>query len=347
PESFDTGTGTLFDYPDYLGAQGIEYELSLAQAEVVQQSKNKGNPIEATAIWTKETFQRGLVATLPEPEAGLAAGITVGDKRSIGSDLSAVFQKVGLVHVVVLSGYNITVVLSAAARLVQWAPRTAQFGVSGFIVAFFVLMAGGAGSATRAGIMALVAVLARATRRQFLASRALALAALVIVLWNPFELVFDPSFQLSALATLGLIIFSPLFASVLGWIPEKFALREIVTSTISTQLAVLPLLLYQNGQLPLFALPANLFALAAVPTAMFFSLVAGAAGIVLGSLAVPLAFPAYVLLAYIIDVAQFFAALPFSSVAVGQFNVFWMCAAYVLLFASTWLWYFKKSGGRA
>jgi competence protein ComEC len=336
PAPFDTGSGRAFAYPQYLAAQGITYELALANAEQVQGSSFVGNPLQAAAIWTKETFEGGITATLPEPEAGLAAGITVGNKRSIGSDLSAVFQSVGLVHVVVLSGYNITVVLNAAAQLLTWAPRYVQFGSSTFIVALFILMAGGAGSATRAGIMALVAVAARATRRTFLASRALALAALLIVLWNPFELVFDPSFQLSALATLGLIVFTPVFNQYSTWIPEKFALREIVSSTIATQLAVLPLLLYQNGQLPIYTLPANLLALVAVPLAMLFACIAALFGIAFGSFAVPIAFPAYVLLGYIIAVARFFAALPYASVSIGAFSVGWMFVAYGAMFFAAW-----------
>ncbi len=346
PQAFDTGSGRQFAYPQYLAAQGINYELSLAQAEGVQGAPWAGNPLQAAAIGIKETFLKGVAAALPEPEAGLAGGITVGDKRSIGADLTTQFQNVGLVHVVVLSGYNITVVLSSAAWVLVHlgAPRIVQFGASGFLVCFFILMSGGAGSATRAGLMALVAVLARATGRTFLASRALALAALLIVLWDPFELAFDPSFQLSALATLGLILFSPIFAGYLHWIPEKFALREIASSTLGTQLAVLPILLYQNGNLAIYSLPANLLALVAVPAAMLFSLIAGVSGIILGHFAVPLAFPAYMLLAYIIGVAQFFAAFPFAAISIGAFSAAWMSVAYAILFAGAWFMHIKKIG---
>jgi competence protein ComEC len=336
PEPFDTGSGRMFAYPQYLAAQGITYELQRASAEAVRGASNQGMPLQSLAISVKQAFERGVEAAIPEPEAGLAEGITVGNKRSIGSELSNVFQRVGLVHMVVLSGYNITVVLAAVAALLRRAPRFAQFGGSAFVVAFFVLMAGGAGSAVRAGVMALVAVLARTTHRQFLGGRALGVSAFAIVLWNPFELAFDPSFQLSALATLGLIAFSPLVNARMGWVPERFGMREIAVSTIATQVAVLPLLLYQNGQLPVYTLPANILTLAVIPAAMFCSLVAGIAGVV-HVFAVPIGFPAYILLRYVITVAQAFAALPFASLTIGSFGSGWMFGSYALLFGGAWV----------
>ena len=358
PEPFDTGsTGSLagqapqvssgrqFAYPQYLASQGITYELSLAQAEKKQDAPWAGNPLLAGAILVKETFLKGVAAALPEPEAGLSGGITVGDKRSIGTELTTEFQHVGLVHVVVLSGYNITVVLNAVAWLLQLAPRLVQWSASGAVVLFFILMSGGASSAARAGLMALVVILAKATGRTFLASRALGAVAFLLVAWNPFVLAFDPSFQLSALATLGLIVFSPLFAALLHWIPQKWALREIASSTLGTQLAVLPLLLYQNGNLAIYSLPANLLALVAVPWAMFFSLVVGISGVLLGTLSVPLSLPAYTLLAYIISVAQFFASLPFAALSVGAFSAWWMGGAYALLFSGAWYLHSKNEAG--
>jgi len=335
PERFDTGGGRQFAYPEYLAMRGIEYELS--RAEIESREGHLGNPLYAFAINLKHAFLRGLGAALPEPAAGLAGGITVGDKRSIGEELSKDFQTVGLIHMIVLSGYNITIVLNAAAWLLGRAPFLARFRfaalvVSGLIIMLFVLMTGGASSAARAGAMAMIGVYARISGRVFLALRALAAAAFLIVLWNPFTLAFDPGFELSMLATLGLIFFTSSFADWLPWIPEKYKLREIAASTLGTQLAVLPLLLYQNGQLPIYALPANLLTLVFMPFAMFFSLVAGVAGIFLGPLAIPIGFPAYLLLQYIISMAQFIADLPYASISIGAFSIVWMLAAYAIIF---------------
>jgi competence protein ComEC len=152
--------------------------------------------------------------------------------------------------------------------------------------------------------------------------------------WNPFILAFDPSFQLSTLATLGLVLFTPFFSRAFSRLPERFGVREIVSSTCGTQLMVLPLLMYQSGTLSLVALPANLLALAPVPLAMFASFVAALGGMCFGSAAVPLALPAYALLWYIITVARVFSALPFAAVSVGPFNAWMLFVAYALLFGT-------------
>ena len=330
PQPFDSGEGRQFDYPSYLAVSGITYQLANAQLD--RTGTNNGNAVKAAAIDLKHYYVHGLEQALPEPESGLAGGITVGDKRSVGQELSDTFRKVSLVHIVVLSGYNITVVINAIAKVCAPLPQLARFGISGFAVLFFILMAGGAASAVRSGAMAFIAMYARVSGRVFLASRALAAVSLLMILWNPFTLAFDPSFQLSALATIGLITFTPIFAGYLYRIPETLALREVASSTLGTQLAVLPLLLYQNGQLSLMALPANLLALFPIPMAMLASLISAIAGDFLGPIAPIVGFPAYILLSYVIGVARVLASLPFAAVAVPAFSALWMFAAYAVLF---------------
>ncbi|MBI5003771.1 ComEC/Rec2 family competence protein [Candidatus Kaiserbacteria bacterium] len=330
PESFDTTLGRVFNYPAYLAVSGISYQLTSAHIDSI--GENSGNAGYALVIRIKEVYLRGLHRALAEPYAGLAGGITVGDKRSIGEDLSADFQRASLIHMLVLSGYNITVVINAAAYIFSRFPRIIQFGTSGSIVVFFIALSGGASSAVRAGLMALIAVYARQHGRVFLPLRAVGTVAVGMALWNPYIVAFDPGFQLSALATIGLVAFTPIFAARMQWLTESFALREVTASTIATQLTVLPLLLYQNGQLSLVALPANILALAPVPFAMFASFVAAIGGIFSDTLAAIIGLPAYLLLSYIITITRFFGSLPFASVSIQAFGFGWLVGAYAALF---------------
>ena len=332
PEAFDTGVGRQFDYPLFLAKDGVTYVLSFAK--VTRVGKNEGNTIKASAIWLKRTYLEGLQRALAEPQSGLAGGITAGDKRGLGEELSATFRAVGLTHIIVLSGYNIMIVIYGISRVFARfsVRRSLQFGASIFVAVFFALMTGFASASVRAAAMATIAVAGSATGRMYLAGRALLVVAAAMVVWNPFVLVYDPGFQLSVLATAGLIIFTPLIAPRLTFITSKFALREIAATTIATQLTVLPLLLYQNGQLPIYSLFANLLVLAAVPWAMLLSLFAALAGIILGPFAVIVAFPAYALLSYMIGVAQLLAALPFAALSIPAFSAWWLVLVYGLLF---------------
>lgn len=336
PESFETGVGREFNYPAYLAKDGISYELAFANVETV--GRGSVNPLKSFAIWVKQKFLEGLGRVLPEPHAGLAGGITVGDKRGLGTDLSNVFRTVGLIHIVVLSGYNIMIVMEGLSRLLGWfhASRYIRLGTTIFVAVFFALMTGLASASVRAAAMATIAVVGRATGRMYLASRALGLVAAGMVLWNPYILAFDPGFQLSVLATAGLIVFTPMVITRLPFITRKLGLREIAATTLGTQIAVLPLLLYQSEQLPLFSLPANLLALIAVPFAMLFSAIAALGGILLGPLAVIVAFPAYVLLAYIVKVGELLASLPYASVELPAFGPWWLGLIYGALLLYAW-----------
>ncbi|MFZ2719917.1 MAG: ComEC/Rec2 family competence protein [Minisyncoccia bacterium] len=335
PEKFETGEGRYFDYPGFLAKDRILYSMSFAQVERI--GENKGNRIKAWAISVKQRYLEGIANALSEPQAGLAGGITVGDKRGLGEELSETFRTVGLTHIVVLSGYNIMVVVEALMRGLSRAPQTLRLSLAVFVAFFFAAITGFASASSRAALMATIAIAGKASGRTYLASRALALVAAAMVLWNPYVLVFDPGFQLSIIATAGLIHFSPLFESRLTFLTQRFGLRDIAAATLGTQLAVLPLLLYQNGQLSLFALPANLFALVVIPFAMLFSALAAFFGLFTGIVAPIFGLPAYALLSYVIAVAELFAWLPFSSLSIPAFGFWWLILIYATLGAAAYI----------
>lgn len=339
PESFESGTGREFNYPAYLKKDGIGYELAFAQIEKIGEGRQ--NPIKAGAIWIKQIYLAGIALALPEPHAGLAGGITAGDKRALGGELTDIFRTVGLIHIIVLSGYNIMVVIGFIDRIFSPRPvvlkvfggahRWVRFSLGILVAIFFALITGLAAASVRAAAMAIIAILGKASGRTYLALRALALVAFGMVLWNPWILAFDPGFQLSIIATWGIISISPLIASRLGFVTERLGLREIAATTIGTQIAVLPLLLYQSGTLSLVSLPANLLTLIVVPWAMLASFIAGVFGILAGPLAPIVGFPAYVLLSYILFVADLAARLPFASISVGIVGFWVLVLSYALI----------------
>lgn len=331
PEAFDAGAGREFNYPAFLAKDGIRYEMSFANVERIGESAR--NPLKAGAIYLKQKYLEGISLALPEPEAGLAGGITAGDKRGLGTELSETFRIVGLIHIVVLSGYNIMVVIGAIERFLTHASRRVRLSLAVVVAIFFALMTGLASSSVRAASMAVIATIGKASGRTYLAGRALAFVAVGMLVWNPYVLAFDPGFQLSIIATVGLIAIAPLFEARLKFLTERFGLRDIASATLGTQAAVLPLILYQSGSFSLYALPANLLTLVVVPYAMLLSFVAGVLALVTGPLAPLIGFPAYILLWYITSVARFFAWLPFSEIVLPAFSVAWLVVLYGALAA--------------
>ena len=333
PRSFDDGAGRQFNYPGYLVAQGIGYELD--RAELIQPGEFAGNPIVAGAYLIKEAIISGLERALPEPHAGLAGGITVGEKRALGKDVTQEFRTVSLVHIIVLSGYNISVVITYLFALLSRlrAPRYLRFGSGAVVALFFAVMTGFAPASLRAALMALIAISGQMSNRIYRPERALALVALCMVAWNPYVLVFDPGFQLSFLATLGLMLFSPLFEHVYNRAPRSFLLRETLVATSSAQLSVLPLLLYESGNLSLVGIFANIVVLPVIPLAMACSAIAAIFGVITPVIAPILGLPAQLLLAYVLAVVHIFSQVPFASVTVPAFSAWWLLPIYAILFA--------------
>ncbi len=331
PRRFETGEGRTFDYAGFLERRGIRYELSFADIERLD--VREGNVVIATAIAIKHWYLSGLTQSLPEPHAGLAGGITVGDKRGVGEDLGDVFQTVGLTHIVVLSGYNIMIVIVLIEKLLGPARLRLRLAMSIVVALFFVLMTGFASASVRAAAMATIATVGRATGRVYLALNALILVAACMILVNPRLLLFDPGFQLSIVATWGLIALAPLIEMRLTRITERFELRGIMGATIATQIAVLPLLLFQSGMLPSMSLPANFLVLPFVPLAMLLSFIAGLIGAVLPFAAPIFGFPALAVLEYVIRISEALASFPLSTATVPAFSPVVLATVYVLLIA--------------
>jgi competence protein ComEC len=202
-------------------------------------------------------------------------------------------------------------------------PRGVSLGVGAIAIILFALMTGGSATVVRASLMALLVILARATGRTYDLTKALCIAGVLMVLHSPYILAFDPSFQLSFVATLGLILLGPRLDHLFVRIPQAYGFREFTVATIATQLFVLPLLLYQNGTLSLVSLPANLLVLAVVPLAMLVGFLAGILGLLSVYLAYPFAFAAYALLTYILFIATNLARIPFATVTI-PFVSFWV-----------------------
>jgi len=325
PEAFETDSGRIFDYPNYLKKDGIFFTISFADVEILESAPTT---LLGTLFSLKNTWQKSIERLVPEPGAGLLAGMIVGAKRALGGELLDLFRITGIIHIVVLSGYNITIVAEAVRRVLVRTPRYISLGMSAFFIVLFVLLVGASATAVRAGIMAVIAILSRAINRPYAIVRALLLAGFLMILWNPKILAFDPSFQLSFLATLGLIFITPIFERWLSRIPDRVALRTIIAATLGTQVAVLPWLLYIMGEFSIVSLPVNLLILPTVPLAMLFGFLTGLLGIFSGVVAFPFGVIAHIITFYQLAVVKVFGSLAFASVVIPPFSIVLVVVAY-------------------
>lgn len=343
PQNFSDSNGSStvassFDYVSYLGKDDIFYKIDFAKTQLI--SSGHGNIIKNFLFRIKNSFISNINKTINEPESSLLAGILIGAKSSMDKSTTEIFRKAGLSHIVALSGYNITIVVDAIMKTLAFLPRNIGFfgGVMGIIL--FVIMSGASSTAVRAGFMALIVILADVTHRNYQVGRALIIAGLLMVIINPKILVFDISFQLSFLATVAIIYVAPILKTRFIFITEKFGLRDTISSTVSAQILVLPLIINRMGTLSIFALPANILVVGLIPATMLFGFITGMLGFIWLPLSLPFAWISWLLLTYMISVSKFFANLPFSSVNISWFSFDIMIAYYVLI--TIWIVYKNK-----
>jgi competence protein ComEC len=327
-----------FDYGGYLRVRGVWYTAGFVYPKLI--SQDHGNIVQKYLFQIKKSFVDALNNALPPPESDLMAGLLLGAKQSLGKERLAEFARAGVSHVVVLSGYNITIVAESVIAFFSLLPATFSFLIGCVSIILFTVLAGGGASALRATIMVLVALFARRFGRQYSAERAFGFAVVAMLLLNPLLLVFDPSFQLSILATIGIVFVSPLLEPHLSKIPEKFGLREIISATISTQLVVLPFLIYQTGILSLVALPVNILILATIPLTMFLGFLTGFFGLFSLWLSYLPAIFSYALLWYQLTVVHIGATISFGAIILPAFSPMIVVLVYTLIGAG--LYFLKK-----
>ncbi len=245
-------------------------------------------------------------APLGERRAALYRGLVTGDDRDQGPAQRAIFRKVGLSHILAVSGQNVAFVLVLTHMLLGFVPRRARPPVVGAVLCIFALVTQLEPSVLRATATAGIGYWAVVSGRAGSGIRLLSLAVAALLVVDPF-LGRSVGFQLSVGAAAGILLLGPSLSHRLPG-PAWFAVPCAVT--VSAQLAVTPLLLRSFGEVSLVALPANLLAGWAAGLVMMWGMSGGLlAGLIGGSLGEILQLPVGALLWWIDTTAASMAAL--------------------------------------
>jgi competence protein ComEC len=336
PENFMTEVGKEFNYKRYLANKDIYFVIQKANIEIL--SHGNGSKIKSALFQLRNSFMKNIERVISQPESSLSNGLVVGARGGFGNEMRQKFIETGTIHIVALSGYNISVISdNVISFFVLFLSSIYSIIFAFIIILLFIIMTGATATAVRAGIMAGILLLAKITGRKYLAGRALVIAGLLMIAYDP-RVITDMSFQLSFLATGGIIFILPKIINWFRFLPIKFKIRETVATTFSATIAVLPLILYSTGVFSVVSLPANVLILPIIPVTMFFSFISGLLVFLSPYLAMPFAFIAKLLLSYILAIVDFFSSLPFASFSIQSFPLILTILIYLFLL---W-WVFKK-----
>lgn len=290
---------------------GVVYRADI----MTVQRPEPGDVARRVRDWFADTVR----LAIPDPQAALGIGYLVGQRRALPPELDQALQIAGLTHIVVASGYNLTILVRLARRLfVKVSKYLAALSASAMIAAF-IAITGASPSMTRAGLVAGLSLAAWYYGRSFHPLVLLPFAAAVTVLIDPSFAWNDLGWQLSFAAFAGVMIMAPLVQRYFYGDKKPGTVRQIVGETVSAFVMTLPILIVAFGQVSNVAIIANVLVLPLVPLAMLLTFIAG-----IGALAVPgaaeiIGMPANWLLSYMVCTAEYVSKLPWamSEVQVG------------------------------
>lgn len=324
-----------FSYKEYLSRYNI-HSLS-HYPKIVVLDKNQSNRFFSFLFKVKDYFEKAIFQILPEPHASFLGGLLLGAKKSIPAELMEKFNTTGMTHIVALSGYNISIIVVAVSFLFScYFSRKISFWLSLLCIFLFVILTGMQASCVRAAIMGGLVALARTSGRFSNLTNSLVFAAATMLLINPKILSFDLGFQLSFLATCGIVYFSPYLERFLAWLPEFFQIRQTAIVTLSAQILVIPKILAGFSRVSLVSPFVNLLILPIIPATMFLGFLTGAVGAILPSFGKIFGYFAFTFLSYEIVVVDFFSKIPYASLQfekVGKWGVWVYFAVVVGIFS--------------
>jgi competence protein ComEC len=331
PENFDPE----FDYRMFLAKDGIGYVCDRAKRAEISGTLDIEGSARAWLYRPKHALEEALGRSISDPEAALGKGLILGGDRHLPERLQDLFARIGLSHIVAVSGYNIaiiaqgTLILGIGAGL--WRRRAVWVSLA--VIVLFVLMIGAPSSAIRAAVMASIAFLAAQSGRLSRPVVTLVFALALMLVAEPLLLRYDIGFQLSFLATLAIIIASSWEAEFL---PHEFLGKgfvETIWFSLMAELFVLPIIMFQFHAFSPLMLLSNVLILPLVPYAMLFSFLSALAFLILPGAYLIFAWIAYPILSVITRIPEMLSALSWASLPATGFGIAALIVWYAVLFS--------------
>jgi competence protein ComEC len=277
--------------------------MSYAQMTLVQHHDSVINEL-------RRRFTAGVQSALPEPLASFGMGLLIGQRNTLPAEVSQALLMVGLTHIIAVSGYNLTILLRSAEKVSGKRSKRLALLLSLGLMAIFLLFAGTSASIVRAAIVSMLSIAAGYYGRQFKPLVLILLAAAITTYANPYYVWSDTSWYLSFLAFYGVMVLAPLLRRNWSRRWQDSIVLGVALESLCAEVMTLPFVLHTFGQMSFIGLAANVLVVVLVPLAMLLTLIAGLAGMLLPAFAGWLAWPARIILTYMLDIADMLSRIP-------------------------------------
>lgn len=258
-----------------LRADGITASVVAGKSGVKTESRD-GHAFRRFIAAVREHYRSGMERAMPKEDAAAVFAMLFGGYEGLDENFVEDFQATGIVHILSVSGSHISLIAAVMAWLaaVLRLPRAVSAVLVLSCIALYSILSGCVPPVIRSAIMGSLAFLALVLGRERESRVILLLTGIFMLLWNPL-LLFHISFELSYLATAGLIVLAPVLRR---WMRERGlpdVLAMSLAITIAAQLATLPVLAWYFGQVSLSSLLANLIVVPILELIIILGLFAG------------------------------------------------------------------------
>ena len=275
---------------------------------------------------------------IPEPAASLGIGFLTGQKSALPDDLSDALRVVGLTHIVVASGYNLTILVQLARKTLLRASKYTAVVSATLMILLFMAMTGLSPSMARAGLVSAMSLLAWYYGHSFHPFILLPFAAALTVILQPNYAWGDMGWQLSFASFFGVMVVSPLLHAYFFGRDPPGTVRQVLGETISAHIVTMPIIAISFGVVSNVAVLANLLVVPLVPLAMLLTFVTGMAGIIFAPIVSLVAIPATLLLNYMVFVARIVADIPWAQSNMQLPVAAWLVYGGGVVLACAWMW---------
>lgn len=272
------------------------------------------------STWSEQArraFSAAVFTSIPEPQASLGLGFLIGLKSMLPKNLDDQLKVLGLTHIVVASGYNLTVMVRAGRRVLGWCSKYQATALSGLLVAGFLTVTGFSSSMSRAALVTMLSLWAAYYGRQVHPALLLVFSGALTAAISPLYVWSDIGWYLSFLSFAGVLLLGPLVERRLCGRREPLLLVQIAIETTCAQVVTLPLILFIFGQFSVLSVIANMLIEPFIPLAMLLTFIVGVGGLILPPIGPWLGLPAAWLLSYMTHLSALFAQLPWVQLPVS------------------------------
>ncbi|QSJ15655.1 ComEC/Rec2 family competence protein [Nostoc sp. UHCC 0702] len=326
-----------FDFQKFLKQEGAFAGLSGRQINILDTDEKR-----QWGWWQiRERIVRSQVRWLGIPEGPLVSAMVLGSKAvDLPYDIRDLFVQAGLAHALAASGFQTSLILGVILQLTKRTKKATQFTLGLLALMIFLSLTGFQPAVLRAVIMGFAALIGLLLNRKVQQFGSLLLAATLLLLFNPLW-IWDLGFQLSFLATLGLIVtVSPIVQS-LAWLPTTIA--SLIAVPLAATIWTLPVQLFVFGVVPAYSLSLNIITTPLISIISIGGIISAIAALIWPAAGTALAGVLHYPTDWLIQLVEFFRNLPGNSVAFGSISTWQFLAIYTIIIL-TWLvdWWKKR-----